>query len=121
LSGGNQQKILLARWIFREADLFLLDEPTQGIDIGAKAAIYQLLRQLTGRGKSIALVSSDLEELLALSDQIVVLRNGAITEIRPASEFDQHTLAAAVAGAANAASDPNARRQLDPPPFLATS
>lgn len=121
LSGGNQQKILLARWIFREADLFLLDEPTQGIDIGAKAAIYQLLRQLTHRGKSIALVSSDLEELLALSDQIAVLRNGAIAEIHPACEFDQHTLAVAVAGAANAVGGPNARRQLDPPPFLATS
>jgi ribose transport system ATP-binding protein len=98
LSGGNQQKIVLARWIFRAADLFLLDEPTQGIDVNAKVALYQLLRNLTKHGKAIALVSSDLDELLALSDRIVVLRSGVITEIRSTDEFDKPSLAAAVAG-----------------------
>ena len=98
LSGGNQQKIVLARWIFHGADIFLLDEPTQGIDIGAKTSIYRLLRRLTREGKSIVLVSSDLEELLALSDRIAVLRKGVITEIRSASSFDQHGLSVAMAG-----------------------
>jgi ribose transport system ATP-binding protein len=102
LSGGNQQKIVLARWIFHGADLFLLDEPTQGIDIGAKASIYQLLRKLTREGKAIVLVSSDLDELLALSDRIAVLRNGAIAEIRPADCFDKHALSVAMAGATGA-------------------
>lgn len=102
LSGGNQQKIVLARWIFRDAELFLLDEPTQGIDIGAKASIYRLLRDLTARGKAILLVSSDLDEVLALSDRIGVLRNGILTEIRDAAEFDKLTLSMAVTNAIGA-------------------
>jgi ribose transport system ATP-binding protein len=98
LSGGNQQKIVLSRWMFRDAALFLLDEPTQGIDVGAKATIYQEIRKLGAAGKAIILVTSDFEELLALSDRIAILRNGAITEIRPASSFDEYTLSAAAAG-----------------------
>lgn len=97
LSGGNQQKIVLARWLLRDADVFLLDEPTQGIDVGAKVSIYALLRELTRAGKGIVLVSSDMEELLALSDRIAVLRHGALVDIQPATHFDEHTLAVATA------------------------
>jgi ribose transport system ATP-binding protein len=106
LSGGNQQKIVLARWIFSESQLFLLDEPTQGIDIGARESIYQLLRDLTGRGKAIILVSSDFEELLGLSDRIAILRNGIMTETRPASAYDEHSLSVAIAGRARAQDTP---------------
>ena len=101
LSGGNQQKIVLARWIFRDAEVFLLDEPTQGIDVGAKASIYQLLRALTAQGKGILLVSSDMEELLALSDRIAILRHGTLVNIQPAFHFNEHSLAVATAGTAS--------------------
>lgn len=100
LSGGNQQKIVLARWMFRDAELFLLDEPTQGIDVGAKTATYGLMRELTQQGKAIILVSSDFGELLAMSDRIAVIRNGVVSETKPASHFDEHTLLAAAAGGA---------------------
>lgn len=111
LSGGNQQKIVLARWIFRGADIFLLDEPTQGIDIGAKAAIYQLLRELSSQGKAIVLVSSDMDELLALTDRIGVLRNGVMLEIRPSKSFDKHSLSVAMtAGNDVSSTNPNAMR-----------
>jgi ribose transport system ATP-binding protein len=102
LSGGNQQKIVLARWIFGESELFLLDEPTQGIDVGARESIYQLLWDLTRQGKAIILVSSDLEELLGLSDRIAILRNSIMTEIRPASTYDEHSLSVAIAGSTRA-------------------
>jgi len=111
LSGGNQQKIVLARWIFREADVYLLDEPTQGVDIGAKASIYEHLRALTRQGKAIVLVSSDLEELLALSDRIAILRNGLMTEIRSVGDFDEHSLSVATAGSVSAVRDSSVARR----------
>ncbi len=79
LSGGNQQKTLLARWLLTKPDVLLVDEPTHGIDVGAKAEIYGLLRQLAHQGKGILLISSELPELLALSDRILVVRNGRIS------------------------------------------
>lgn len=114
LSGGNQQKIVLARWVFREADVFLLDEPTQGVDVGAKASIYQHVRTLTRQRKAIVLVSSDLEELLALSDRIAILRNGVMTDIQPASAFDEHSLSVATAGALTADGHSNASHRVVP-------
>lgn len=98
LSGGNQQKIILGRWIVRDAKILLLDEPTQGIDVGAKAALYHLLRDLARQRKAIILVSSDIGELLTLSDRIAILRKGSLIDIRPASHFDEHTLSVAMAG-----------------------
>ena len=70
LSGGNQQKIVIARWLFADADLFILDEPTQGIDIGARVAVYRLINGLTAAGKGVILISSDDEELLSMSDRV---------------------------------------------------
>jgi len=79
LSGGNQQKVVLARWLLADPDVLIVDEPTHGIDVGAKSEIYALLRQLAARGKGILLISSELPEVLALSDRILVLREGRLS------------------------------------------
>jgi ribose transport system ATP-binding protein len=79
LSGGNQQKVVLARWWMRECDVLLVDEPTRGIDVGAKAAIHAQLRARAARGTALVIVSSELEELMALCDRIVVLARGRVT------------------------------------------
>jgi ABC-type sugar transport system ATPase subunit len=92
LSGGNQQKIIIARWIFSEADVFILDEPTQGIDVGAKVEVYNLINELTREGKGVILISSDFEELLAISDTIGVVMDGRIVEVRQAREIDKKYL-----------------------------
>ncbi len=78
LSGGNQQKVLLARWLERKGKVFLLDEPTRGVDVGAKEEIYLLLRKLAAEGNAILLISSELPEVLALSDRILVMHEGQI-------------------------------------------
>jgi ribose transport system ATP-binding protein len=79
LSGGNQQKVLLARWLFHNTKVFLLDEPTRGVDIGAKQEIYQLIADLAQQGKAVLLISSELPEILSLSDRILVMRQGRIS------------------------------------------
>ncbi len=79
LSGGNQQKTLLARWLLTNPDVLIVDEPTHGIDVGAKAKIYDLLRQLARQGKGILLISSELSELLLLADRILVIRDGRVS------------------------------------------
>ena len=78
LSGGNQQKVIIAKWLFNEPDVFIMDEPTRGIDVGAKLEIYHLMNTITSKGKSIIFISSELSELLAMSDRILVMRNGCI-------------------------------------------
>lgn len=85
LSGGNQQKVILSRWLFCDADILIFDEPTQGIDVGAKLAVYRLINALTAKGKSIILISSDHDELLAMSDRIATVHHGTITGISDAS------------------------------------
>ncbi len=75
LSGGNQQKVLLARWLITEPELLILDEPTRGIDIGAKAQIQQLVADLAKDGMSVVFISAELEEVLRLSDRLVVMRD----------------------------------------------
>jgi ribose transport system ATP-binding protein len=78
LSGGNQQKVVLAKWLSTDAGIFLLDEPTQGVDVGAKDEIYRLLREIAAAGKGVLVVSSDLEEVMGLADRILVLRQGRL-------------------------------------------
>jgi len=78
LSGGNQQKVIIAKWLEKDCDLFIFDEPTRGIDVGAKYEIYELLMMLIESGKSILMVSSELPELLGVSDRILVMKNGQI-------------------------------------------
>lgn len=96
LSGGNQQKALLARWLDRDPDLLLLDEPTRGVDVGAKAEIHQWIRQLADRGKAVLLISSDLPEVLALSDRVLVMHEGRITaELQGPERTQERALMAA--------------------------
>lgn len=97
LSGGNQQKIVIARWLFSDAKVLILDEPTQGIDIGAKIAVYRLINDLTRAGKAIILISSDHDELLAMSDRIAVVRHGAVTSIAEAGDLTHDDLVRASA------------------------
>ncbi len=92
LSGGNQQKIVIGRWLFADAELFILDEPTQGIDLGAKIAVYQLINKLTRAGKSIILISSDHDELIAMSDRVAIIAHGRVTAVKAAAEVDKTDL-----------------------------
>lgn len=93
LSGGNQQKVILARWLESGVDILFFDEPTRGIDIGAKSEIYDLMRQFTESGGTIVMVSSDLPELITISDHIVVMRNGEkIKEITDRTEITEENL-----------------------------
>jgi len=78
LSGGNQQKVVLAKWLARHADIIIIDEPTRGIDVGAKYEIYQLMNQLAQEGKAIIMVSSELPEILGMSDRVIVMHEGRI-------------------------------------------
>jgi ribose transport system ATP-binding protein len=78
LSGGNQQKVVLAKWLYADSEVLIFDEPTRGIDIGAKAEIYKLMVQLAGEGKYILMVSSDMPELIAMCDRVVVMRKGEV-------------------------------------------
>ena len=87
LSGGNQQKVVISRWLFSEAELFILDEPTQGIDVSAKAEIYKLINELTAMGKGVLLISSDFEELLPMSDRIGIVRFGEIVAVEDANKL----------------------------------
>ena len=97
LSGGNQQKILIARWLYSKAHLFIFDEPTQGLDVGAKIAVYQLINEITTSGSAVVLISSDHDELLAISDRIALVRQGSIIRIGKASEFTHADLVQASA------------------------
>ncbi len=84
LSGGNQQKVVIAKWLDRDCDILFFDEPTRGIDVGAKSEIYKLLRSLADEGKAIVMISSELPEILRMSDRIVVMCEGRITgELSP--------------------------------------
>lgn len=92
LSGGNQQKIVMAKWLFRNAKLLMVDEPTRGIDVGARYEIYQLLGDLAAAGKGIILVSSDLPELMGICHRILVLSKGKLTGELERAEFDQERI-----------------------------
>jgi ribose transport system ATP-binding protein len=89
LSGGNQQKVVVAKWLFRDADVLIFDEPTRGIDVGAKYEIYLLLWKLAALGKAMIIVSSDLPELLGICHRILVFSNGTISGEVQRDEFDQ--------------------------------
>ncbi len=92
LSGGNQQKVVLSKWMFTEPDILILDEPTRGIDVGAKYEIYKLIHQLADEGKAVILVSSELPELLGMADRIYTIFEGTITGELMASEANQEGL-----------------------------
>jgi ABC-type sugar transport system ATPase subunit len=89
LSGGNQQKVVIAKWLTTDADILMLDEPTKGIDVGAKSEIYALMEDLVHQGKGIIMVSGELPEIIGMSDRIVVMHDGCISAILPRDEFDE--------------------------------
>jgi ribose transport system ATP-binding protein/rhamnose transport system ATP-binding protein len=93
LSGGQQQKVLFARWLLLKPKVLLLDEPTRGVDIGTRNTLYQLVRKIAENGVGVVVVSSDFEELLGISDRIVVLSDGQSVAQAPAELFDRETLA----------------------------
>ena len=92
LSGGNQQKVLLAKWMFAEPDIMLLDEPTRGIDVGAKYEIYCIINELAAAGKSVVMISSELPEVLGLSDRIYIMNEGKMVGEMKASEATQESI-----------------------------
>ncbi len=102
LSGGNQQKIALAKWLARSCDVLIIDEPTRGVDVGAKAEIYQLLDELACEGKALLVVSSELPELIGLCRRILVMRNGRLAGEVARADFSEATLMRLMAGVAAA-------------------
>jgi putative multiple sugar transport system ATP-binding protein len=92
LSGGNQQKVVLAKWMFSDPDLLILDEPTRGIDVGAKYEIYGIIQALADQGKGVILISSELPELLGLTDRIYTIFEGTITDCIQSDQADPETL-----------------------------
>ena len=96
LSGGNQQKVLLAKWMFAEPDIMILDEPTRGIDVGAKYEIYCIINDLAAQGKSVIMISSELPEVLGMSDRIYIMNEGKMVGEMKASEATQENIMAAI-------------------------
>lgn len=90
LSGGNQQKVVLARWLLRECRVLLLDEPTRGVDVGARSEIYTLIRDLAASGVAVVVVSSEIEEVLGLADRVLVVADGRIVFDGAANDIDEH-------------------------------
>ena len=92
LSGGNQQKVVLSKWMFTGPDLLILDEPTRGIDVGAKYEIYEIINRLADSGRGVLMISSELPELLGMCDRIYTLSEGVITAEIPREDADQEVL-----------------------------
>ncbi|MCX4388849.1 sugar ABC transporter ATP-binding protein [Micromonospora peucetia] len=92
LSGGNQQKVVVGRWLLGDTRLLLLDEPTRGVDVGARAELYQVIRGLAARGVGVLLVSSEVPEVLGLADRVLVMREGRVVREAPAGELDENSV-----------------------------
>lgn len=103
LSGGNQQKVMLSKWLNTRPQILILDEPTRGIDVGAKAEVHQIINELAGQGLGIIMISSDMPEVLAMSDRILVMREGRQMGIYTRKEATQETILAAAMGQNNSA------------------
>jgi rhamnose transport system ATP-binding protein len=112
LSGGNQQKVVLAKSLAREPSIMLLDEPTRGIDVGAKSEIYRLIDDLAKEGKAILLISSELEEVLSMSDRILVMREGHITGEFNREEATQENVMTAATGGRDRSRSNNSRKEV---------
>jgi rhamnose transport system ATP-binding protein len=101
LSGGNQQKVALARWLATKPKLLILDEPTQGVDVGAKSEIHKIIRRLAKEGMAVLMISSDLPEVLGMSDRIAVMRGGTVTAMLPGGNSAHEVMSAALGQAAS--------------------
>ena len=99
LSGGNQQKVVIGRWLATKPRLMILDEPTRGVDVGAKAEIHRLVEALVREGLSVLLISSDLPELMAMSDRVYVMRAGRIVHELSHQDFEANEIMRHAAGA----------------------
>ena len=97
LSGGNQQKVILGRWLLTDPEILMLDEPTRGIDVGAKYEIYQLIIDLANKGKGVIVISSEMPELLGISDRILVMSNGKVAGIVNTAQTNQEEILALAA------------------------
>ena len=98
LSGGNQQKVLIARWLATKPRLLVMSEPTRGVDVGAKFEIYKIIRQLAAEGTAILLISSELPEVLGMSDRVVVMHEGVIGATLSGTELTPETIMAHATG-----------------------
>lgn len=92
LSGGNQQKVLVGKWIFAEPDVLLLDEPTRGVDVGAKYEIYQIINDLVAQGKAVLMISSELPEILGMCDRVYIMNEGRVIAQVSAREATQESI-----------------------------
>ena len=92
LSGGNQQKVVLAKWLAMNPKVIILDEPTRGIDVGAKGEVYALMRGLADEGVGILMISSDMEEVIGISDRVAVMHGGCVTGILPADDLNEENI-----------------------------
>jgi ribose transport system ATP-binding protein len=92
LSGGNQQKVVISKWLFRESRLLFFDEPTRGIDVGAKFAIYQMLDQFAAQGIGVVLITSELPEVLGMTDRVVVFHEGRVTGVLETRRSNQEEI-----------------------------
>ena len=101
LSGGNQQKVLLAKWMFTDPDILLLDEPTRGIDVGAKYEIYCIINDLVAQGKSVVMISSELPEILGMSDRIYVMNEGKFVGEFQQEDASQESIMACILKSTN--------------------
>jgi ABC-type sugar transport system ATPase subunit len=95
LSGGNQQKVVIGKWLLREPRVFILDEPTRGIDVGAKQEVYRIINALVEAGSAVLLISSEIEELMGLSDRILTINRGEITASFERAAFEREEIMAA--------------------------
>jgi len=96
LSGGNQQKVALSRWLATQPRVLILDEPTQGVDVGAKSELHRIVRRLAAAGMAVVMISSDLPEVLGMSDRIAIMREGTVTTCLPGSSTAHAVMAAAL-------------------------
>jgi ribose transport system ATP-binding protein len=108
LSGGNQQKVVIAKWLLTQSRIFIIDEPTRGIDVGAKVEVYNLINQLTGQGAAVIMVSSEMDECIGMSDRIVVMYEGRVSAELSGADKQQEKIMFAASGLPSA-------RQVDPP------
>jgi len=92
LSGGNQQKVVLAKWLAVDSEIMIFDEPTRGIDVGAKAEIYKLMCQMAQRGKAVIMISSDMPELIGICDRIYAMREGTVSGELTRENFSQEAI-----------------------------
>jgi len=98
LSGGNQQKVVVGRWLQRNPVIYIMDEPTRGLDVGAKAEIRTVILELADAGAAVILVSSDIDQIMSMSDRYLVMNRGRITQELPASASKDELIAAAAGG-----------------------